>query len=213
MTDLNISVPLSVSRADYDQEEAKSRYQVNKALIQDRYHYEKFMGKRQENGAKKLNELSPEHKQWIACYINGMKGVEIAEQYNVAAITVYRVLADPLAKGLIDQFDDGFKDEFRAMFPLVSLAVREGLESGTASTRLKSVDRWAKICRLLDGKDEEGGETKKSDTVFAARMRFVELIKDAQETAANGRAGTSSALIERTVEIEVMAGASAPERL
>ena len=190
MTTLDISIPLSAERGNYNPETAKDNYAKNAELIADRYHYEKFIGKRSSDGALKLNELKPEHKKYISAYINGMKGVEIAEQFNVAAITVYRVLADPLARDMIEEFDEGFKAEFRAMFPLVSLAVREGLQSESLGLALKSVDRWAKICRLIDGKGDDE-DVRKVDSVVAARMRFVQLVKGAQDAAAAvGRTGS-----------------------
>lgn len=185
MTELNIKVPLSSVVADYNPELAKAKYAANAELIKDRYHYEKMMGKRKHDGALKLKELKPEHKQYVSCFINGMKGVEIAEHFNVAAITVYRVLADPLATKLIGEFDDGFKNEFRAMFPLVADAVRDGLESGGIGTRLKAVDRWTKVCRFMDGDEEEGAKDGKTTAIVAARIHFVDLINRA--VAAGGK--------------------------
>ncbi len=101
MTNLDISLPLSATRAGYDPEREASKYAMNAELIKSKYNYEKIMGKRKDNGALKLKELKPEHKQYVSCFINGMKGVEIAEQFNVAAITVYRVLNDPLAQTML----------------------------------------------------------------------------------------------------------------
>ena len=195
MTKLNIKVPLSSLHAGYDPEYQSAKYAVNKELIADRYHYEKMMGKRKPDGALKLKELKPEHKQYVSCYINGMKGVEIAELYNVAAITVYRVLADPLAARIIGEFDEDFKKEFKAMFPLVSDAVRSGLEqNGSPELRLKAVDRWTKVCRFLDGDDEEEGKEEKTVAVLAARMRFVDLVK----TATAGKQVVEAEFIEVT---------------
>ena len=182
MTELNITLPLSSTRAGYDPEREKARYEMNSELIQGRYHYEKVIGKRKSNGALKLRELKPEHKQYVAAFVNGMKGVEIAEYFNVAAITVYRVLADPLARSLIGEFDESFRDEFRAIFPLVANAVRDGLESGSIATRLKAVDRWTKVSRFIDG-DTGEGESPKTDVIFAARLKFVDMVKKASEGA------------------------------
>ena len=199
MTELNIKVPLSSLTAGYDPDGAASRYAANKELIADKYHYEKMMGKRRNDGALKLNELKPEHKQYISCYINGMKGVEIAAQFNVAAITVYRVLADPLATSYIAEFDEQFKNEFRAMFPLVADAVRSGLENGGVKTRLQAVDRWAKVCRFLDGDADEKDQGEKSTAIVAARMRFIDLIDKATAGMENPK------LVEAEI-IEVTAG-------
>ena len=178
--------PLSSIYGSYDPEAASVNYQRNKELIQGRYHYQKFISKRRDTGAIKLNKLKPEHMQYVSCFINGMKGVEIAEQFNIDAHTVYRVLADPLARGLIAEFDERFKDEFNAMFPLVSDAIREGLEDKTLNNRLKAVDRWTKVSRFLTGQEEDGGNaTKGTELVIAARVRLTSLIKDATKELAD----------------------------
>ena len=165
---------------------------MNKELIADKYHYEKVIGKRRSDGAMKLKELKPEHKQYVSCFVQGMKGVEIAEQYNVAAITVYRVLSDPLAKGLLGEFDEAFKDEFRAMFPLVANAVRDGLESAGIATRLKAVDRWTKVSLFIDGKPEEDSGEKKPEVMAAMRLRLVAML----QTAADALPANTPAEIE-----------------
>lgn len=179
MTQLNIKVPLSSLTAGYAPEAAAAKYAANAELIKEEYHYEKMLGKRKSSGALKLNELKPEHKQYVSCFLNGMKGVEIALHFNVSAITVYRVLADPLAASLIDEFDESFKKEFKAMFPLVADAVRSGLDDSSIGTKLKAVDRWTKVCRFLDGGEEEKDQGEKTASVVAARMRFVDLVKTA----------------------------------
>ncbi len=171
------SVPLSVTRAGYNPEREAAKYEMNKKLIATKYCYEKVIGDRTEHGCLKMQELKPEQKQYIACFISGMKCVEIAEQFDVSAAQVYRVVGDPLARQMIEEFDEGYKAEFMAMFPLVSDAVREALESGDAALRLKAVDRWAKIRRLLDGGDEGDGGNR-VEQIFSARARFVTMVQD-----------------------------------
>ena len=181
MTNLNISIPLSSTRAGYDSEREAARHAMNADLIKDKYHYEKVIGKRRGDGALKLKELKPEHKQYVSCFIQGMKGVEIAEQFNVAAITVYRVLSDPLSKSLLGEFDEALKDEFRAMFPLVSDAIRAGLESAGIATRLKAVDRWTKVSGFIDGVPEKDSGEKKPEVMAAMRVRLVAGLQTAAE--------------------------------
>ena len=161
------------------------------------------MGKRKTDGALKLLELKPEHKQWVSAFINGMKGVEIAEQYDVPAITVYRVLNDPLAKKLLGEFDDAFKAEFRAMFPLVADAIRDGLECAGIEARLKAVDRWTKVSSYIDGNSEEKDETTKTAVVAATRLRMVTMLKD----AADALPKDESAIIElEAIVVETTTG-------
>ncbi len=202
--ELNIDLPLTASGrvANYDEEAARGQYQANKLLIQDKYHYEKFIGKRRNDGADKLQELKPEHKQYVSCFINGMKGVDIAEQFDVAAITVYRVLSDPLARSLIAEFDERFQEEFRAMFPMVSNAVREGLAHPSAEIKLKAVDRWAKVGRFLEGmdSDSERDNKKKTQTVVAARIQLVSMIKEASKAVDGGTVIEGEVIVVETSE-------------
>ena len=181
MTSLNISLPLSATRASYDPEREASKYAINAELIKNRYHYEKIIGKRKSTGALKLKELKPEHKQYVSCFINGMKGVEIAEQFNVAAITVYRVLADPLAQEMLGEFDTSFKDEFRAMFPLVADAIRDSLENGGMEMKLKAVDRFVKVSAFLKDGSDSDEDSNKSEVVSAMRVRMVTMLKAAAD--------------------------------
>lgn len=192
-------MPLSSIFGQYDPELAAAKYAMNKELIEDKYHYEKVIGKRRSDGALKLKELKPEHKQYVSAFISGMKGVEIAAQFNVAAITVYRVLADPLAMELIGEFDESFKNEFRAMFPLVADAVRDGLVTGSPELRLKAVDRWTKVSRFLGGdEDDEGQKNEKTTQIIAARMRFIDLVETARKNASPNMKMVEAEIIEVT---------------
>ncbi len=154
---------------------------MNAELIKSKYNYEKIMGKRKDNGALKLKELKPEHKQYVSCFINGMKGVEIAEQFNVAAITVYRVLNDPLAQTMLGEFDVAFKDEFRAMFPLVADAIRDSLEHGGMEMRLKAVDRFVKVSAFLKDGEDSDEDANTPEIMSAMRVRMVTMLKAAAD--------------------------------
>ena len=184
MTELNIKVPLStVTGGGYDANAAKAKYAANSELIKQTYHYEKFMGKRKKDGALKLASLKPEHKQYISAAINGMKGVEIADHFSVPVITVYRVLSDPLARSLIAEFEESLAEEFRRMFPMVSDAIRDGLESGSPKVKLLAADRWLKIRKFIDGGENDEGTEKRSEAVSVARTKFVEMVKTVTETS------------------------------
>lgn len=181
-------LPLSTQVSNYDPEAEAAKYQRNKELIATKYQYEKWTGERNADGSARLKKLSAVHRQWVACFINGMKQVEIAQQFGVAAITVHRVLSDPLAKELIEEFDDGFKAEFQAMFPLVSDTIRDGLDpERPMGTRLRAVDRYAKVARLVGGDDGQEGELRdKVAAVQGARSRLVSMIKTAKRELPDG---------------------------
>ncbi len=175
---INVDVPLSVKTGtSYNPESARAKYLQNARLIAQNYKYEKFIGERKHNGDLKLKELRPEHKQYVTAWLQGMKGVEIADHFNVSALTVYRVLSDPLIKPLIEEFDEGFKEEFKRLFPLATDAIRDGLNDSDLDIRLKATDRFVKMSRLIEGTGEENTDGRVK-AVFAARTKFVQMIKD-----------------------------------
>ena len=178
---LKIDLPsLSEKLGNYHPVVEAAKYQVNRELIKDKYHFEKWIGKRREEGHKNVNDLRPVHKRIISAHINGMKGVEIAEQFGLSAVTVYRILGDPLSRSLVDEFTENFKSEFKAMFPLVSNAIRDGLdEDKSFGTRMKAVDRFIKVHKMIDGVEDNGSTEGKVAEVSSARVRIVQTIKDA----------------------------------
>lgn len=182
MTHINVKVPLPLSSTipggNYSPTTARARYLANVELVAENYKYEKFIGKRQHSGNRNVTKLTPEHKRYITAFLNGMKIVEIADYFTVSALTVQRILSDPLARELINEFDDGFKEEFRRLFPLVTDSIRDGLLDDNLGIRLKAVDRFSKMSRLVDG-EAEGDSDDKIKAVFAARTKFVQLIQSA----------------------------------
>lgn len=159
--------------------ESKAKYRANRTLLRQKYHYEKWTGRRRPDGALKLNSLSPAHLRMISAYINGMRIKDIAEQFKVAAITVGRVLADPLSQVYVEEFGEAQKGEFKAMFPLVAKAIRDALSSGNAEVKLKAVDRFAKISAMLSGPNPNDSRESRTEARTEARHKFIAMIKDA----------------------------------
>ena len=175
----NGGLPLSAIVAGYDPVKAAAEYQINKLKLRDQYHYEKIIGLRRSNGTRNLQELRPVHKRIIAAFVSGMSGVEIAAQFKCSALTVYRVLADPLASSLTSEIGEHYREEFKQLFPLVYAAVKDGLQSGSTKTRLAAVDRFARINRMIEGDSDEDGVESHVKRVIDARITIVHLIKDA----------------------------------
>lgn len=162
----------------YDPEAAKDRYERNKEAMRHQYQVEKLIGKRSPSGTLNKKKLTSNHKQMISLFISGMPIDEIAELFDVAYLTVYSVLKDPLAQVYLDEFDAAFKAEFNAMLPLVNRTIRDGLQSGGISNRLKAVDRWGKIHRVVNGGDSSENARDKTEEIHAARFRFLEQVKE-----------------------------------
>jgi len=175
----NGGVSLSELVAGYDPLYAAAVYQVNRLKLKDQYHYEKVIGLRRSNGMRNLQKLRPVHERIIAAFVSGMSGVVIAAQFKCSALTVYRVLADPLASSLTSEIGEHYREEFKQLFPLVYAAVKDGLQSGSAKTRLAAVDRFARINRMIEGDSDEDGVESHVKRVIDARITIVHLIKDA----------------------------------
>ncbi len=176
----NGGLPLSSIVAGYDPAKAAAEYQINRLKLRDQYHYEKIIGLRRSNGARNLQKLRPVHERIIAAFVSGMSGVEIAAQFRCSALTVYRILGDPLASSLTKEMGEHYREEFKQLFPLVYAAVKDGLSSGSAKIRLASVDRFARINRMIDGDSDEDAVESHVKRVIDARITIVHLIKDAK---------------------------------
>ena len=175
----NGGLPLSSIVNGYDPVRAAAEYQINRLRLRDQYHYEKIIGLRRSNGHRNLKKLRPVHERIIALAVSGMSGVEIAAQFKCSAVTVYRILADPLASSLTKEIGEHYREEFKRLFPLVYDAVKDGLNSGSSKVRLAAVDRFARITRLIEGDGDEGAVESHVKRVIDARITIVHLIKDA----------------------------------
>lgn len=111
-------------------------------------------------------------------FVSGVSSVEIARFMNVSHNCVLRVLKDPLAKQFIDEFADGHKADFNAMFPLVNEAIQDALLNPSVTTRLKGVDRWNRLHRTVNGEDNDPSGSAKTKEITAARFRFIDKLKE-----------------------------------
>lgn len=168
---------LSKHNGYYDSEAARERREENRELIKAQYNYEKIIGLRRKNGVRNKKKLTPKDLQIISCFVMGMKPVEIAEQVDFSLQQVHNVLTDPLAREHLDSFNQAHREELGAMLPLVNDAVRDALTSAGIDTRLKGVDRWAKVHRTINGDPGAEKAQQKTEEIHAARFRFVEHIK------------------------------------
>jgi len=122
----------------------------------DQYTKEKRLGIRKETGALKLKKLTFRHRKIIALHIQGFSGPQIAFYMNCSEVTVSRVLNDPLAKSYIDAAAKDREAEVKALMGSAVQGVREGLtkEGLSIETRLKAVDRYAKLQQAIDTKND-----------------------------------------------------------
>lgn len=123
--------------------------------------------------------LTQRHKLIIGLHLNGKSSKHIADVVGCSVAAVNSVIRDPLAQEVITYYYEGVESELKALFPAVVDTVRDALADNAIGTRLKGVDRFAKLTGM-DG----GGEEKKGVTVQVvtdARVKIVQEIRAARE--------------------------------
>lgn len=180
-----IKLPAEVSKHNgyFDSEEAAARYEERKKEVQALYSVEKILGKRRRDGSPNLKKLKPRHLRMIAYFVEGVPSTEIAQILDVSHNCVLRVLKDPLAAKYIEDFADGHKADFNAMFPLVNEAISDALTGPGLDTRLKGVDRWHKLHKTINGDDSGESASAKTKEISAARFRFIDQIRELAESS------------------------------
>lgn len=138
------------------------------------YDMEKKLGVRRANGASKLKDLKPIHKQIIAMHLHGYSVIDIAGEVGQSENNIYHVLSDPLARALIETFSKRMDVELAAMEPLTIAAMRDALETSDIKDRLKAVDIFNKMTGRYVKEDGPsggfGGHTAESLVSEALRV-------------------------------------------
>jgi len=133
------------------------------------YLEEKKNGARLPNGAKLLKRLTAQHKQMILSHLSGVSNNDIAELYKRTAVSVSRILNDPLALAEISNLLEDVEKEFQALYPKSVERLREAMDAETLAktpahtTRLKAID----IYYRANGKyrDADSGAESAEDVI------------------------------------------------
>lgn len=121
--------------------------------------------------AHALRRLGYHHKMILNLHLQGKTGPEIANVVGCSTSAVYSTLKDPLARVVIDHFNEGFDFDVKALYPKAIRAVSNALDAQDTDKALRGVDRFMRLAGI--------GETKPSDAginvniIGAARMRLV----------------------------------------
>ena len=146
------------------------------------YELDKRVGKRDVSGRWQLQELKPKHCRMIAAHMEGVSNIEIAAMFDVTETTISRVLNDPLAQQLIKTLERGLTQELRGLLKLAIAALREAMSQADSDTKLKAIDRFEKLYKLLHPdiyvrKESVSVSIQREEThitVTGARDRFLE---------------------------------------
>lgn len=167
----------------YDSEERHKRYEERKKEVQAKYTVGKVLGERRHDGVLNLKRLKPRHLKIISYFIEGIQSTEIARILDLSHQCVLNTIKDPLAAKYIEEFAEGHKADFNAMFPLVNEAIHGALTGPGIDTKLKGVDRWHKLHKTINGEVEGDSATTKIREISASRIRFTDQIREIAQKA------------------------------
>lgn len=190
-------LPLDKSTGYYNSHAAAEQYRKDKPRRQALYEAEKLLGKRDKSGRPRLKKLKQKHREMIAAFLDNYTMTEIATMFSVSHMTVQRVLADPLAKEIMAGFEESYKQEFNQMLSKVNMSIKAGLEAGDINTKLKAVDRWGKLHRVINGDEGEKTAAQRTQEIHAARFSF---LKKVEEIASKAGVIEAEAVIVETTE-------------
>ena len=168
--------------SDYDPRGSQERYDNNKATTRAKVTAGRRLGRplgmKNGEGAPKepLKRLTPKHYEMIALHLKGLKLAEIAERIGCTYATAWRVLKDPLAKQIIEEFYEIYKIDLIGLFPLAVDAVKKGLQDEDSKTQLLAVDRFVKLKESVVD-DRSDGTQVNITIVNDARAKLIKTIK------------------------------------
>lgn len=141
----------------------------------------KAQGLLRANGFTPLKRLSYRHMCIIQRHLEGRSGKDIASEFGCTQITVSRVLWDPLAQEIIQRALEDANQEINALVPLAVDAVRTALDHESLSTRLRGVDKLAKLKEMQGVKDN----TRSAEDLIAEILKKAENVQVNQIVAEN----------------------------
>ena len=157
LSELMIGTPAG-DKAAYDKEHRGARSM--------QAHIDRITGRRLPNGNLRLKTITPRHLKIVSLHLSGFVGnLHIAVIMKCTAATVNRVLNDPSIQEIIKSYHRGIDLELKALVPLAAEAIREGLIEGNIGTKLKSVDRLAKMLTLNMEQGGVGNDLDKSKVI------------------------------------------------
>lgn len=113
-----------------------------------------------KTGAKPLKKLTSKHHKVIFFYLQGVSVSEIAAEMSLTISWVSTILADPLAKEIIEAHHNSVRNELKSLSGRAVQAQREILESKNERNRLRASEIVLKANGLLEEKSSEQGSVK-----------------------------------------------------
>lgn len=149
---------------------------------------QKYIGTSNETNQKPLKKLRPKHLRVIALHMQGMTGPQIVDylaqaDVSIALMTVYKVLNDPLSKGLMNEFYTGAEDELKALDGMAVDVLRRAMRDGSHRDAISAADKVFKINKRYgeSGSGSDGAENvirRAMDAVLSANETVREVVRE-----------------------------------
>ena len=145
----------------------RMRARVNGKYDPLEYHQDKLLGKRSITGELKLKRLNGAHRRIISLHARCLSNRDIAFVTGFSEIAISRIVRDPLSQRYLNELISGNEEELKALMPLATDALRQGLNSDNVKTAMIAADKFFRATGHYQH-DETGGRETAEDVIARA---------------------------------------------
>ncbi len=153
---------------------------LNALVPFDQENIKKYIGQPNNTSQKPLRRLRPKHLRIIALHMQGYTGPQtkaFLEESNVtiSLMAIYRVINDPLSKGLMAEFYAGAENELKALDGMAIDVLRRAMRDGSHRDAISAADKIFKM-------NKRYGDPPSSDSAESIIQRAMDVALQAGET-------------------------------
>ncbi len=137
----------------------RMRARVNGKYDPLEYHQDKLLGKRSVTGELKLKRLNGAHRRIISLHARCLSNRDISFVTGFSEIAISRIIRDPLSQGYLNELLSGVEEELKALMPLATDALRQGLTSDNVKTAMIAADKFFRATGHYQPEENQGRET------------------------------------------------------
>ncbi len=150
----------------------RMRARVNGKYDPVEYHQDKLLGKRSLTGELKLKRLNGAHRRIISLHARCLSNRDVAFVTGFSEISISRIIRDPLSQRYLSELISGNEEELKALMPLATDALRQGLESDNVKTAMVAADKFFRATGRYQHDENTGRET--AEDVIARAFAVME---------------------------------------
>ena len=137
----------------------KMRARVGAMYDPAEYQQEKLLGKRSITGELKLKRLNGAHRRIISLHARCLSNRDISFVTGYSEIAISRIVRDPLSQIYLNELLEGVEHELKALMPLATDAIRNGLQSDNIKTAMVAADKFFRATGHYQHEENVGRET------------------------------------------------------